>query len=131
MELRETRIVYGPLSTPPLGDNLPTNLENYSAIVVFGSPGSINDDDEYIEKEINWLKKVIDSNVPFLGICFGAQLLAKYLGSEVKTNSKGISSRFSNKAITNETEPLNRRSFPILGPIERISFVVKSNGPIT
>ena len=76
---------------PPLGDNLPTNLINYSAIVVFGAPGSINDDDEFIQKEINWLKKVIESKVPFLGICFGAQLLAKYLGSEVKTNSKGIS----------------------------------------
>ncbi len=76
---------------PPLGDDLPSNLINYSAIVVFGAPGSINDEDEFIQKEINWLKKVIESNVPFLGICFGAQLLAKYLGSEVKTNSKGIS----------------------------------------
>ena len=76
---------------PPLGDNLPINLINYSAIVVFGAPGSINDDDEFIQKEINWLKKVIESKVPFLGICFGAQLLAKYLGSEVKTNSKGMS----------------------------------------
>ena len=76
---------------PPLGDDLPTNLINYSAIVVFGAPGSINDHDEFIQKEINWIKKVIESKVPFLGICFGAQLLAKYLGSEVKTNSRGIS----------------------------------------
>ena len=76
---------------PPLGDDLPTKLINYSAIVVFGAPGSINDDDDYIKKEITWIKKVIESNVPFLGICFGAQLLAKYLGSEIKTNSRGIS----------------------------------------
>ena len=76
---------------PPLGDDLPSNLNDYSAIIVFGSPGSINDDDEFIKKEINWLKKVIVSNVPYLGICFGAQLLAKYLGSEIKTNSKGLS----------------------------------------
>ena len=76
---------------PPLGDDLPSYLMNYSAIVVFGAPGSINDEDEFIQKEINWLKKVIESKVPFLGICFGAQLLAKYLGSEVKTNPKGIS----------------------------------------
>jgi len=76
---------------PPLGDDLPSQLINYSAIVVFGAPGSINDDDEFIQKEINWLKKVIESKVPFLGICFGAQLLAKYLGSEVKVNSEGVS----------------------------------------
>ena len=76
---------------PPLGDELPKNLTTYSTIVVFGAPGSINDDDEFIKKEIHWLKNVIDSDVPFLGICFGAQLLAKYLGSEVKANSNGIS----------------------------------------
>ncbi len=76
---------------PPLDDDLPTNLNNYSAIVVFGAPGSINDDDEFIKKEIDWLKDVINSNVPFLGICFGAQLLAKYLGSEVKSNKQGLS----------------------------------------
>ena len=76
---------------PPLGEELPTKLINYSAIIVFGAPGSINDDDDFINKEITWIKKVIDSNVPFLGICFGAQLLAKYLGSEIKTNSRGIS----------------------------------------
>ena len=76
---------------PPLGDDLPSNLINYSAIVVFGAPGSINDEDEFIKKEINWLKKVIESDIPFLGICFGAQLLAKYLGSDVKTNSTGLS----------------------------------------
>ena len=76
---------------PPLGDDLPSNLINYSAIVVFGSPGSINDEDEFIQKEINWLKKVIETDIPFLGICFGAQLLAKYLGSDVKANSNGLS----------------------------------------
>ena len=76
---------------PPLGEELPSKLINYSSIVVFGSPGSINDDEEFIKKEMHWLKKVIESNVPFLGICFGAQLLAKYLGSEVKTNTNGIS----------------------------------------
>ena len=76
---------------PPLGDELPSNLINYSSIVVFGSPGSINDDEEFIKKEMHWLKNVIESNVPFLGICFGAQLLAKYLGSEIKTNTNGIS----------------------------------------
>ena len=76
---------------PPLGDDLPSNIINYSTIVVFGAPGSINDEDEFIQKEINWLKKVIESDVPFLGICFGAQLLAKYLGSDIKTNSTGLS----------------------------------------
>ena len=41
---------------PPLGDELPTKLINYSAIVVFGAPG-INDDDDFINLEISWIKK--------------------------------------------------------------------------
>ena len=76
---------------PPLGDELPSDLKNYSAVVIFGAPGSINDDEEFIQKELDWLKLVIESDTPFLGICFGAQLLAKYLGSEVKVNEKDIS----------------------------------------
>ena len=47
---------------------------------------SVNDDNDYIKDEINWMKKVIESNVPFLGICLGAQILAKYLGCDVVKN---------------------------------------------
>ena len=32
------------------------------------------------------IKYVIKSNVPFLGICLGAQILAKYLGCKIEKN---------------------------------------------
>ena len=76
---------------PPLGEELPLNINQYSAIVVFGAPGSINDEDEYINKELEWINKVIKTDIPYLGICFGAQLLAKCLGSEITTNKDGLS----------------------------------------
>ena len=38
---------------PPLGEELPSNINQFSAIVVFGAPGSINDEDEYIGKELS------------------------------------------------------------------------------
>jgi len=34
---------------------------------------------------MSWLKTVIESEKPFLGICLGAQMLAKHLGSSVKS----------------------------------------------
>ena len=71
---------------PPLGDNLPDNLSTYSAIVVFGGPMSVNDDEDFIREEIKWMKTVIDSDIPYLGICLGAQILAKYLGCDVVKN---------------------------------------------
>lgn len=71
---------------PSLGDILPNNLSEYTAIVVFGGPMSVNDDENFIRDEIKWMKKVIDSKIPYLGICLGAQILAKYLGSKVAKN---------------------------------------------
>jgi GMP synthase (glutamine-hydrolysing) len=76
---------------PPLGDILPNNLSSYSAIVIFGGPMSVNDDEKFIRDEIKWMKKVIDSKIPFLGICLGAQILAKYLGCDVVKNKKNLS----------------------------------------
>ena len=76
---------------PSLGDSLPTNLNNYSAIVVFGGPMSANDNNEFMNKEIDWIGQVLQSEVPFLGICLGAQILVKYLGCKVEKNPKEIS----------------------------------------
>ncbi len=75
---------------PPLGDRLPEDLGKYSAIVIFGGPMSVNDDDQFIKDEIEWMEKVIKSKIPFLGICLGAQILAKYLGCDVVKNEKDL-----------------------------------------
>ena len=79
------------ISRPSLGDSLPTNLNNYSAIVVFGGPMSANDNNEFMNKEIDWIGQVLQSEVPFLGICLGAQILVKYLGCKVEKNPNEIS----------------------------------------
>ena len=76
---------------PSLGDSLPTNLNNYSAIVVFGGPMSANDKEEFMKKEIDWIGQVLQSEVPFLGICLGAQILVKYLGCKVEKNPNELS----------------------------------------
>ena len=45
---------------PPLGDILPNYLTPYSAIVIFGGPMSVNDDEQFIRDEISWMKQVIE-----------------------------------------------------------------------
>ena len=45
----------------------------------------------HIQKEINFMKLIIDSNIPYLGICLGAQFLAKYLGSSIFKNKNKLS----------------------------------------
>ncbi|WP_306258321.1 glutamine amidotransferase [Pararhizobium sp. IMCC21322] len=68
---------------PPLGDPLPIDLTHYAGAVVFGGPMSANDDDVYVHDEINWCGHCLKQEIPFLGICLGAQMLVRALGGSV------------------------------------------------
>ena len=76
---------------PALGDDLPDYIEEYQAIIIFGGPMSANDDEEFIRKEIDWIGKILKTKVPFLGICLGAQMLAKHLGCKIEKHSQNLS----------------------------------------
>ena len=65
------------------GDPLPVSLANHAGAIIFGGPMSANDPDDYIRAEIDWLAVPLRENKPYLGICLGAQMLAKQLGSVV------------------------------------------------
>jgi GMP synthase (glutamine-hydrolysing) len=73
------------LCCPAGGDRLPKRMDNYTAAIVFGGPMSANDDKTlpFIRAELDWLPLVLESGKPFLGICLGAQLLARVLGGVV------------------------------------------------
>jgi GMP synthase (glutamine-hydrolysing) len=68
---------------PSLDEPLPETLEHHDGVVVFGGPMCANDDCEWIAKEIAWLETPLREDKPLLGICLGAQMLAKTLGARV------------------------------------------------
>jgi len=68
---------------PRFGDPLPDTLENHAGAIIFGGPMSANDPDDYIKIETEWIGVALKENKPFLGICLGAQMLARYLGARV------------------------------------------------
>ena len=74
---------------PRLGDPLPDTLENHAGAVVFGGPNSANDEEEFMRREIDWLKVPLREEKPYLGICLGAQILARHLGSAVYCHRDG------------------------------------------
>jgi GMP synthase (glutamine-hydrolysing) len=74
---------------PALGDPLPETLEMHAGAVIFGGPMSVNDPDDYIRREIEWIKVPLGENKPFLGICLGAQMLARHLGAVVGFHPEG------------------------------------------
>jgi len=71
---------------PAAGTALPNGLDDYAAVVVFGGPMSANDDLPFIEAELAWIPQVLAAQKPFLGVCLGAQLLARALGAAVTTH---------------------------------------------
>ena len=75
---------------PPLGDPLPATLAEHRAAIFFGGPMSANDEHEFIRRERDWIAVPLGEAKPFLGICLGAQLLARHAGGAVGEHRRGI-----------------------------------------
>ncbi|MET3559442.1 GMP synthase (glutamine-hydrolyzing) [Bartonella japonica] len=75
---------------PILGQKLPETLKHYAGVVILGGQMSVNDKEAYIGEEIDWISLSLKENKPFLGICLGAQMLARNLGGRVGTRSDRI-----------------------------------------
>ena len=54
-------------------------------LIIMGGPMSVNDEKKYpfIKRELEIIQKHLENNGKIIGICLGAQLLAKALGSKV------------------------------------------------
>ncbi|MDQ8044101.1 MAG: type 1 glutamine amidotransferase [Solirubrobacteraceae bacterium] len=66
-----------------LADGLPADLGAYAAVASLGSTNSVNDDEPWIAAEIGFVEQVLAAGLPVLGLCFGAQLLARAAGGTV------------------------------------------------
>jgi len=74
---------------PRFGDPLPQTLADYAGAIIFGGPMSANDEDDWLRREIDWIKVPLREEKPFLGICLGAQMLARHLGHRVYAHPDG------------------------------------------
>ncbi|QFU15118.1 glutamine amidotransferase [Microvirga thermotolerans] len=74
---------------PRYGDPLPETLAGHAGAIIFGGPMSANDGDGFVKAEIDWIRIPLRENKPFLGLCLGAQMLAKHLGARVWEHPDG------------------------------------------
>jgi GMP synthase (glutamine-hydrolysing) len=74
---------------PCFGDPLPDTLAEHAGAIIFGGPMSANDKDEFVRRETEWIAVPLRERKPFLGICLGAQMLARQLGSRVYAHAQG------------------------------------------
>jgi GMP synthase (glutamine-hydrolysing) len=90
---------------PAAGDSLPETLGAHAGAIIFGGPMSANDGDDYIRREIDWITVPLKEDKPFLGICLGAQMLAKTLGAEVGEHPDSVVEVGYYPLVPDETGP--------------------------
>ena len=68
-------------------DELP--LDEASGLVVLGGPMNVDEVDRYpfLKLDVQWIQQALALRLPLMGICLGAQLLAKALGAKVYQNT--------------------------------------------
>lgn len=71
------------------GDRLP-DPGALDFLIVMGGPMGVNDQDQYpwIPAEKAFIKAVVESETPVLGICLGAQFIASAMGARVYQNGE-------------------------------------------
>lgn len=63
-------------------------LSGYDALVILGGPMNLDQSDEYrhLKHEIELIQGALKQDIPILGICLGAQLIAAALGAAIRRN---------------------------------------------
>ena len=74
---------YVDLYAPPTS---PAPVNEADALIFMGGSMSANDDSPFITREIEYIRTAVSGGKPVLGVCLGAQLIAKALGARVYAN---------------------------------------------
>jgi len=73
--------------SPDEGDAVPRDAADFSGIALLGSEHSVNDPLRWIHDECSLVLDAMAGNIPVLGHCFGAQLMARALGAPVRRHA--------------------------------------------
>lgn len=85
--LEDNKIPYAVIDLS-YGDKVPKLEKDFRSIISLGGPMNVYEEEKYpfLRDEDILLKRIAEEGVPFLGICLGAQLMAKATGAQVTRN---------------------------------------------
>ncbi|MFG0257960.1 MAG: type 1 glutamine amidotransferase [Phycisphaerales bacterium JB043] len=66
------------------GDPFPADLDGYEGVVSMGGHQDVGDGSEWMADEAELIRSAHEQNLPTVGICLGAQLIADALGGAVE-----------------------------------------------
>jgi GMP synthase (glutamine-hydrolysing) len=72
------------------GDGLPADASRYDAVISMGGSMNVYQEEEFpfLRDETHFLARAINDDVPVLGVCLGAQMIAKACGASVTLSPK-------------------------------------------
>lgn len=109
------------------GEKIP-DTEAFNTLIMMGGPMSVNEDDiyPYIKKEEDLVRDFIFEDKRILGICLGAQIMAKALGArvykgaqkeigwaDIELTSEGIADPMMNKLAVHPQVQVSERRFKV------------------
>ena len=68
------------------------DFNDFDLLIPLGAPWGAWDDaciGNWLQPELDWIKRALEAEKPVLGICFGGQLMARALGGSVAPGTKG------------------------------------------
>src|SRR5208337_5128571 len=73
------------------GQPVPANMKGAGGLIVMGGPMGVYQTDRYpwLRDEMRLIEDAMKLNLPVLGVCLGAQILAAALGAKVDRNPNG------------------------------------------
>jgi GMP synthase (glutamine-hydrolysing) len=76
----------------PVSDQPFPDPQAYAGVIVFGGANSANDcsDHDWVRRELAFVEQCLKQDVPYFGICLGAQLLARVLGARVRPHEQEL-----------------------------------------
>ncbi len=91
---------------PLAGQELPAHAEVAGAVVM-GGPMNVDEVERFpaLAAEREWLAEAVERELPVLGICLGAQLLARALGAEVRAG-EGPEIGFAPVEVVDDDDPV-------------------------
>lgn len=78
-----------PVGGPTNNRHVPTDFDGVDGVISLGGTMNVGDNLPWMNAELEFLKAAHERKVPLLGICLGAQMIAKALGGEVGPMANG------------------------------------------
>jgi GMP synthase-like glutamine amidotransferase len=86
--LKKRGIPYGEVNL--FAEAAPKNLDGCGGLIIMGGPMNVYEEEEYpfLKEEDGLIKEALSRNLPMIGVCLGAQLMAKAAGARVTKGAK-------------------------------------------